>query len=63
MDTRSSTTVHLLFGKQAHEKRILAALSRKGDIMKETTPDQALHGGGDPSTSKFREKKTRISFI
>jgi hypothetical protein len=44
MDTRSSTTVHLLFGKQAHEKRILAALSRKGEIMKETTPDQALNG-------------------
>lgn len=44
LDTKSSSTLHVVYGKQAHELRILSALSRKGTVMKETTPDQ-VHAG------------------
>lgn len=44
LDTKSSSTFHVVYGKQAHELRILSALSRKGTVMKETTPDQVDAG-------------------
>lgn len=44
MDTKSSATVHMVFAKHAHELPILDALSRKGGVMRETTPEQVAAG-------------------
>ncbi|GAQ91643.1 hypothetical protein KFL_008240040 [Klebsormidium nitens] len=44
MDTKSEGTVHMVFAKHAHELPILNALSRKGAVMRETTPEQVNAG-------------------
>jgi hypothetical protein len=44
MNTRSDSELHMVFGKQCTEQGVLNALSRKSQVMKETVPDQALHG-------------------
>ncbi|GAQ93139.1 hypothetical protein KFL_013200020, partial [Klebsormidium nitens] len=44
MDTKSSATVHMVFAQHAHELPILDALSRKGGVMRETTPEQVAAG-------------------
>jgi hypothetical protein len=44
LDTKSGATVHVVYGKQAHELSVLMALTRKGTVMKETTPDQVEAG-------------------
>jgi hypothetical protein len=53
MDTKSGAGVQMVFAKHAHKLPILDALSRKGSVMWETTPEQAAAGilfpGGFPS--------------
>jgi hypothetical protein len=44
MHTRSDTTLHMVFAAHRHERAVLDALARKGDVMKETTPDQVAAG-------------------
>lgn len=44
MDTRSAAEVHVVYGRDAHELRVLSALSRKGGVMKDTTPEQVEAG-------------------
>ena len=44
MDTKSDATINLVFGKEAHELRVLNALARKGAVMKTTTQEQVAAG-------------------
>jgi hypothetical protein len=44
MDTRSDSTLWMLYAKHAHEIAVLNALSRKTQVMKETTTDQVEQG-------------------
>lgn len=56
LDTKSDSVVHMLYGRQIHELRVLNALARKGNIMKETTPEQAEAGVVFPGDyPKFEE--------
>jgi hypothetical protein len=44
MDSKSAATVHFVFGKHAHEARVLQALARKGEVMRMITPEQTASG-------------------
>ena len=44
LDTKSGSTVHVVYGQQQHEMGVLMALTRKGTVMKETTPEQVEAG-------------------
>ena len=44
IDTKSSCDIFMVYGKHASETRILDALSRKSEIMKETTEKQVKSG-------------------
>jgi len=44
MDTRSSSNIFMVYGKQVSEKNVLSALTKKSAIMKETTENQVLAG-------------------
>ncbi len=43
-DTKSASHIHMVFCKPAIEKAILDSLSRKSDVMKQTTEEQAAFG-------------------
>ncbi len=72
-NTKSQADVHLIFCKEASEIKILNALSKKGTIMKETTPDHSKNGTKFPGeypqyiepedyNKKFREKQIAFTF-
>lgn len=44
-DSRSDATLHFVFGKHAHEVKVLQALARKSSVMRVTTQEQADEGG------------------
>jgi hypothetical protein len=44
LDTKSSPTIHILYGRHACELSILKALSMKGSVMKDTINDQVDTG-------------------
>lgn len=44
LDSKSSADLYMVYGAQIHETKLLAALGRKSQIMKETTPDQVASG-------------------
>lgn len=43
-DTKSKAIVNLVFCNEANEIKMLNALSKKGSIMKETTPNHSING-------------------
>ncbi len=64
LDTKSPSTVHVVYGKQMHEMGVLMALSRKGTVMKETTPDQVEAGVVFPGDyARYDELQTPIGHI
>jgi len=55
-DTASSSTVHYVFAKHAHEENVLHALATKSNVMRETTGG-GMSGIGGPSASHTQQQQ------